>query len=192
MSKTKQQVLAEATTIKNETVGGANTADRVGTAIYDVADNYVHSSDMPNMSNYQTTAAAAQETQRVNTALADKATTAALNSLTSTVSGKASATDVATLHDIIQKTAITYTDIIDVRADYGQDSHVVLSTPGAVQVDERFIDPIYRKHFWIDCTADMTVHFSGGNKTFEKNKSYHLFIMLDDNNVLHEYLIECL
>jgi len=192
MSKTKQQVLAEATTIKNETVGGANTADRVGTAIYDVADNYVHSSDMPNMSNYQTTAAAAQETQRVDTALAAKATTSALNALTQTVAGKASASDLDKVEEMIQNKPVAYTDNIDVAGDPGVCCFVTLQTPGSVTVNEIFSGHYgYVKHFYIDCQADMSVQFLGGNISFTKKKFYHLVIMVDDHDNTHEFVTQC-
>jgi len=193
MSKTKQQVLAEATTIKNETVGGANTADRVGTAIYDVADNYVHSSDMPDMSSYQTTAAAAQETQRVDTALAAKATTSALNTLSQTVAGKASNADMDVVEAMIEKNPVVYVDNIDVNADGGRLCFVTLNTPGSVTVNEIFSGQFgYVKHFYIDCKADMVVHFATKNINFTKNYFYHLVIFIDNRGNLHELVTQCI
>ena len=189
-TKTKSQILTEASVIKNETTGGANTADRVGTALYDLGENYVHSDDLPDMSNYQTTAAAAQETQRVNQALANTASAAALASLTSTVSTKAAQSAVTTLENAVLIPVPIATDVVDVDFSDSGDCLVIL-TGAAISVVETFTGSRRRARFFITCRDDVRLVLQSHDYGLTSGSSYILYIFEGEDGNIYEFLTTC-
>lgn len=189
--KTKAQIKAQATAIKNETSTGANTADRVGTAIYDVADNFVHEDDMPDMSSYQTTTAAATESTRLENLINAKASQTDLNTLSATVATKAPSSLTTPWANRFDGKIPYIKDTIDVTYNDAQTYFAELSTPNSITVNEDFSQQTYNiAYFYIEAKATMTVHLTNKVLSLTKDYFYYLVIMRDENNNIREFLFE--